>query len=80
MMNFALTGIATEHDEFCLNWYSRYCSAFAKEYGLSAIFFQQLELETDEAILFLYKLNMIYLASIEIWKEQIKKENAKRKY
>jgi hypothetical protein len=66
----------TEHDEFCLFWFNRYCTGFVKEYGLSAFFFQKLELETDEATLFLYKLDMIYLAGVEIWKERMKRENA----
>jgi len=66
----------TEHDEFCLLWFSRYCTAFAKEYGLSVFFLRDLELETDEATLFLHKLNMIYSAGMEIWREKMKRENA----
>ena len=66
----------TEHDEFCFLWFSRYCTVFVKEYGLSAFFLRDLELETDEAILFLHKLNMIYSAGMEIWREKMKRENA----
>jgi hypothetical protein len=49
---------------------------FAKDYGLSAHFFRGLELGEDEAALLLHKLNLIYLAGMDIWQRKMKRENA----
>jgi hypothetical protein len=54
----------------------RYCTPFAKDYGLSASFFRDLSLESDEAELFLHKLNLIYSASQEMCRERARRENA----